>query len=288
MEPLSRRTRSVYLILLIVLFIIVMPVAILYASGYRLADLSLTPTGGVFVIAPLSDALVSINGEEVGTTGLFTKSYYIDDLAPGTYVVQASREGYYPWAKTLIVEESLVTDVSAFLVPVDLPVLEILVGTTTATTTKNVEKEERDALLEAFVEATTTPELIFEEEELLATSSLPVDVRGGQGLFIEEGDLVLRWLRNASSTPSSFCETPSLCVTEFKVEYGKEIVTEAVFFETGTLYGTEGGSVYFAETDVRPSPLTVKIYSGKGAEFRVISGAVYVKEGKSLFEIGGL
>ena len=282
MEPLPRRVRLTYLFALSALFIVVAPFAVLYASGYRFEDFSFVPTGGVFVVAPVDDAVVTLNGERVGTTGLFVKSFYVDDLAPGAYVVSVSREGYYPWAKTLIVERSVVTDVAAFMVPEELTITELIVGTTTATSTRGISREAHAELLRAFLPATSTPSV--------ATSgtSTPVDTRNGQGLFIEDGNLLIRWLRNASTTPSGFCIAPSSCTTEFPLESGRDDVTDALFFGLGALYRTDTGGIYYAETDIRPSPLTVKVYGRKGAEFRLVSGALIVKDGKSLFEISGL
>lgn len=282
MEPLSRRTRATYFFVLSALFLAVLPFAILYAAGYRFSDLSFVPTGGIFVVAPVSEVLVTLNGKEVGTTNIFDRSFYLDNLLPGTYVVQASLDGYYPWAKTLAVEPSVVTDVSAFLVPEELTVTELLLGTTTATSTRGITTSEREEYLRAFAPPTTTPRSLPD-----VASSTPVDTRNGQALYIEDGNLALRWLKNASSTPSGFCVTPSSCVTEFFLEEGREDVTAAQFFRLGALYRTSVGSLYYAETDVRPSPLTVKIYSAKGAEFRVISGTLIVKEGTALYEVSG-
>lgn len=280
MEPLSRRLRATYLITFTLFFAVITPIAILYAAGYRLSDLSLVPTGGIYVVAPVGDAVVTLNGEEVGVSGLFTRSFYIDDLAPGSYVVQAAREGYYPWAKTLVVERAVVTDVAAFLVPLELEVTQLVVGTTSATSTRSISLNEQKDLLATFIEATTTA------TSTIATST-PEDTRSGQGLFIEEGDLTLRWLRNASTTPSGFCTAPSSCTTEFYIENGKEVVKDARFFGMGAVYLTETGGLYYAETDVRSSPLTVKIYSGKNAEFRLVSGTLVIKEGKTLYEVSG-
>lgn len=284
MEPLPRRVRTTYLVVLGGLFALIIPVAILYATGYRLTDFALTPTGGVFVVAPVPDAIVSVNGKQVGTTGLFIKSFYVDDLAPGAYVVSVAKDGYYPWAKTLNVEPSLVTDVAAFMVPEELITREIVVGTTTATTTRGVSRAERATMLAAFA-TTTRPTTILLPQD--AEEEAPLDEKDGQGLFIENGNVVLRWLRNPDTTPSGFCMAPSSCAQEFLVESGREVATEALFYRQGALYRTAVGNIYYAETDSRPSPLSVKLYGRKGADFRIVSGDLLVKDGQSLYEISG-
>src|SRR3989344_7865641 len=110
MKPLSPRTRRLYLYVLSALFLISVPAALLYSSGYRYkAGFGLVRTGGIFLSIPYSDATVSLNGKEAGTTGFLTRRFYIDDLAPSTYAIHVEREGSNPWYRALVVEPSIVT-----------------------------------------------------------------------------------------------------------------------------------------------------------------------------------
>lgn len=285
MKPLSRRVRFLYLAVSIIAFLFTVPLAVLYASGYRFHGLSLLETGGIYVSVPISDATVFINGKEEGTSGLFTRSFYVDNLVQGSYSVQVSREGYYPWVKKITVEPRVVTDVSAFLVPQSLVIREIKVETEsdTASTTRAVSKGEYATLLKAFTHvATSSPS----SQEVGATST-PFAVRAGTELSIEEGNLIVRWTKDPQSTPSSFCIKPSSCVQEFALEKGREIVTDAKFFAGGVAYATKASGIFLAENDSRPIQLVIPLYSKPGAQFRIVNGDFIVKDGSILYDLSG-
>ncbi len=274
MEPLSRRTRISYFLGLSTLFIVVIPLALLYATGYRFGDnLTIIGTGGVSISIPSSDAALYINGEEIGVSGLITRSFYVDDLKPGSYAVHVAREGSYPWYKTLIVEPYIVTDARALLIPERVTFLKLQPGgvsTSTASTTRSVPLGTYDDYRLAF---RALPSL-QEGEEVL-----PEDERGGLALYVREGNVALDWTRATSSLPSSFCVRPSSCVHSFFIERGKETSLHAGFHLGGVVYETLEGGVYIAEADVRPSAITVPLYPRAGAEFRIVGGELIVKDG---------
>jgi len=285
MKPLSRRTRFVYLAVSVLAFLFTVPIAVFYASGFRFNGLALVETGGVYVSVPVSDATVFINGKEEGTSSLFTRSFYADDLIEGSYAVQVSREGYSPGVKKLTVEPRIVTDVAAFLIPQTLSIREIEIreGEETASTTRAVSRSEYNALLKAFTLSATSSS---SRAELSATTT-PSDIQTGMELYIEGGNLIVRWMRDARSTPSSFCLKPSSCVQEFFIEKGRETVTAAEFFAGGVAYATKESGIFLAENDVRPVPLIVPLYSRPGAQFRIVNGSFIVKDGKTLYDISG-
>lgn len=301
MDPLSAQTRQRYFLAFIAFFILVIPFAILYASGYRIGGgFSLIPTGGVFIAVPISGAEVTLNGRALGQTSLFTRDFYEDDLSPDAYVVGVTLDGYYPWYKTLVVERYLVTDAQALLVPQQLETIELLRGaTTTATTTRTLSRTVYDGYLAAFrlaTTSTTTRQKIADraslstttDEELLTLGPLPEDVQGGLELYIENGNVRLHWVRSTSTIPSNFCLTPSSCTRNIAIEKGKETTTTARFYGGGVVYATKEGGIYLAEGDVRPTPLLVPLYPRRGVDFRILDGDLIVKDGTKLYQISGL
>ncbi|MEK7063250.1 MAG: hypothetical protein AAB955_01000 [Patescibacteria group bacterium] len=251
MNPLSSRTRNIYFLLLTFAFVLVVPVAVLYATGYRLRDFSLQETGGVYVTVPISDVVVTINGEEVGKSGLFDRTLYIPDLSPDKYVVQATREGYYPWTKTITVEPWIVTDALALMVPTTIQLTEEPVATST---------------LAAF--ATTTVQ----------------ESVGGMELLLEDGDVSVRWIRNPDNAPSAFCFRPSACASEITILRGKEDALGAVFFSGGVVYRTQTG-IYFSDIETRSPQLILPLYTRPKADFRIIDDALVIKDGASYYRI---
>lgn len=279
MEPLSFRKRISFLIVLIVLFAIILPITFLYATGYRFNGLSLFETGGVFISVPVPGVSVSINGTPTGTSGLLTRSAYVDGLKPGVYVVEVTREGYYPWHKTLVVDPWIVIDASAFLVPEDISILPVRITTAqTSSTTYSVSVSDYQQILADF--ASSTP--------LRSGTTTLQDLRGGQSLRISDGALVIEWEKNQLSLPSAFCATPTTCSKDLVVRKAKkDAIHSARFFAGGVVYRTDSG-IFLAEADARPTQVIVPLYQKPKADFRIIQGTLFVKDGEHIYALLGL
>lgn len=277
MQPLSWRLRALYLVLFMLLFVALLPIVILYADGWRFSrDLGIYKTGGVYVSVPYGNVVLTLNGEFVGKTGLLQRSFYIDDLAPSTYVLRAGTDGYYPWERMVVVEPQLVTDARVLLLPVSFET-ERLVVSGNATGTQLIAQ----VLLEEY-------RTLFAATAPAASSTVPVDIEENIGLYVRDGDLIARWLRADTPVPSMFCSRPSYCVSEIVLEGGGETALSGQFFEGGVLFRTKEGGLYFTEADVRPAPRSIHLYDKANVDFRVVSGRLIVKDGLAFYEISGL
>lgn len=281
MEPLSLRTRRIVSISFFLLFATVLVVTSFYASGYRIDGWSLEGTGGVYVAVPVSGAEVSVNGEVVGTSGFLTKSFFIDDLAPGSYVLQVMGEGYYPWTKTMIVQRSFVTDTSAFMVPKELPVFEIMATSSKkiATTTRAVSDLEYERMSELFVVSTSTAMQTATTTDEVKVPDLELSVRSG--------NVYVRWNRELERAPSVFCIAPNACVVEVSVEKSEVEVVDAAFFGGGVVYQTKNSGIFFAEIDVKPTQLVIPLYPSPSAEFALYQDEIVIKDEDDLFVVTG-
>ncbi|XKT74437.1 MAG: hypothetical protein ACJKTH_03715 [Patescibacteria group bacterium UBA2163] len=299
MEPLSLKTRRIVSLLFFALFALITPIVVLYASGYRLDGFSLVSNGGVYLSAPISGTSIHLNGEVIGRTSLFSKSFFLDNIEPGSYVVQGRKDGYHTWSKDIVVESQLVTNASMFVVPQPIEMrlvqveqdLEIHATTTNATsTTQYVSEREYIRLQEAFTVSTTTDNdvntVASSTQHDTAEPSLPVAESDGAALVINNGNLLLKWTRN-TAPPSSFCTRPSLCVSHFFLEEGKKTVTHAQFFAGGVLYQTEHSGVFLVEADIRQPRLLVQVATAPQAVFRVIDGSLYIKDGELFYRVSG-
>lgn len=273
MQPLSPKKRRLYLYLLVGLFFIIVPIVILYASGYRFkGEFGFVQTGGIYLSVSQSGTAVSLNGEEIGESGILRKSFYISDLSPGSYVIQAAQEGYHPWLRTLVVESELVTDANILLVPLDPVIVELSFSSTAATTAKRVSREVYNQYLDAFDArpSTTTPHT-------------------SQGaLFVERGNLFLRWEDANTSPPSSFCLEPSSCTREISIEIGRQTTAHTAFWGGGIVYTTLEGGVFMTEGDIRPTTITAQLYPVRGATFRIVDERLIIKDGNKLYEVSEL
>lgn len=278
MKPLSETTRRLYLLAFVLLFLAILPVVIFYADGWRYKEgYGFVRTGGIFVSVPYPDAVVTMNGVEVGKSGFLARSFYISDLAPSAYIMHVEREGYLPWDRLLVVEEQLVTDSRALLIPEKVDALKLIVATSTllvpqnSTTTRVVSQNTMDNYLEIFA-ATTT-----------ASTTIPVDEISSLGLFIEKGRLAVRWIQDTAYPPSQFCERPSSCEPEILLE--KSGVVRAWFFRGGVVYAMTDGRVLFSEIDVRQTPVSKQLFSARGADIRIINDTLTVKAGNSIYQL---
>ena len=112
-------------------------IAIIYGRGYRFSfdngKPDLSKTGLIAATSIPEGAQVFINDE------LATATDDTVNLAPGEYRVKIFKEGYFPWEKTVRVEEEVVTKANALLLPT-APKLDSItsigVGTPTLDPTK--------------------------------------------------------------------------------------------------------------------------------------------------------
>jgi hypothetical protein len=118
------------------------------SSGHYFLRQRLALQGGVYLSVPYQDAEVYINGELMGRSGFLQRSFYTSDLAPSAYIMHVEREGYHSWDRLLVVEEQLVTDSRALLIPETIPITRLLAATTTpgqfASTTRHIHRRFRD------------------------------------------------------------------------------------------------------------------------------------------------
>lgn len=277
MEPFPAYRRRIYFALFVVLFLVLLPAIILYADGWRFKQgFGFVRTGGVYVSVPYSDATVTLNGEVVGHSGFLQREFYIGDLAPAAYSLRIEAPDRRTWSRLLVVEPQLVTDARAVLLPDDITLSRLIISGS-ATSTKTVSRTIYDGYLAAFATSTRA----------VASSTISVDEQDGISLFIVDGDVVARWMRNERK-PSAFCGSPSLCEEEMSVKRIGGDATDAYFYRGGVVYRTEEGGVYFAEIDIRPTPMAAQLYAATGADMRLLDDTLVIKSGDMLYEVEGL
>ncbi|TSC87277.1 MAG: hypothetical protein G01um10148_382 [Parcubacteria group bacterium Gr01-1014_8] len=275
MQPLSNMKRRFYLVGLILLFVILLPIVIFFADGYRYRSGSgFVQTGGIYISVPYSNANVYFDRTLYGRSSFLRRSFYIDNLTPGQYVIRVEQPGANTWERTLYVEPQLVTDTSALLVPLEFEMLKIITATSTATTTRTLTRT-------AFQDMQT----VFSKPLATTTASSVA----GLSVVLEKGNVYER--RNQVNNilpPSNFCIRPSQCVSEIAIENGPDTAISAAYFGGGIIYAIKERGVFFSESDIRFAPVVVSLYPKKGADFRIIDDALIVKDEAAYYEILGL
>ena len=115
-----------YILGLFLIFLIVIPVILLYSFGYRISsDFRLVKTGGIYFSNQELDASVYLNGKLKKTSGIFERNLLIQNVKPGNYHVKMMKEGYRLWQKWIPVQEQRVEVCYPLLIPENLKPEEI-------------------------------------------------------------------------------------------------------------------------------------------------------------------
>lgn len=103
----TKRTRIILFLICLFLFILVAPLVILYAQGYRFdfETKRIVQTGAFYFKASPSGVEIYINNEMRKRTSFFFDSALIESFLPKKYKIEIKKDGYSTWAKTLEIKE---------------------------------------------------------------------------------------------------------------------------------------------------------------------------------------
>lgn len=124
------RTRRVLFFSAILFFLIITPILVEYARGLRF-DFStwrFVETGGFFFkIHSPTETKILLDEKPVKTTSAFSyfNNAFIQNLTPGEYNIEISKDGYQSWNKRLKIEPQFVTEARDIVLITDDPQLEL-------------------------------------------------------------------------------------------------------------------------------------------------------------------
>jgi len=171
----KKRTRNRIFWAAIILFFLIAPPVLFYASGWRItSDLSFKRVGGIFISAGTTGAEIYLDGELQKRTNILQQGLFVQGLTPEEVSIIVAKEGYWPWTKTLDIKESFVTEARAFLVSQDITGTAILEGKYSNVYTV---PEKEIIMLERKTSGGVTYEFFLPKERRLMTV-----VRGGPNL----------------------------------------------------------------------------------------------------------
>lgn len=115
------KQKRLYLLGMFIIFMVVIPVLVLYSSGYRLnSKFRLVKTGGIYFHNDQSGVSALLNGKVKKTAGLLEKNLLIRNLRPATYYSRIEKENYRVWEKNITVNEQMVEVCYPLLIPANL------------------------------------------------------------------------------------------------------------------------------------------------------------------------
>jgi hypothetical protein len=124
----TKRTRTLLFFLCVFGFLLVTPLVILYGQGYRFdfKNRVLTQTGAFYVKALPKSAEVFVDGQLKSKTDFLFGSALVENLLPGTFLLEVKKEGFFPWQKRLPVLPKAVTEAKNIVLFPEKPVWETL------------------------------------------------------------------------------------------------------------------------------------------------------------------
>lgn len=287
MKPLSLRRRRIYLGFFSFVFILTIPILILYATGYRLSSaLNIIRTGGLHISVPYSGAKVHIGDEITKETSVFQKNIFIQNLRPGSYEVKVTKDGMQAWSKRLVVFPQTVTEGFSFLI-LEKPLLEeipeFLVdkNNSASTTTKSVQKKP--------VKNANYSEIILlfgTSTKSTATSTDILKIKRKLSVENINGILHVLWQGNQDSTPYYFCVN-QICKNEVIIKTASKVRTFDFFpGRDDLLVVAISNGIYVVDIDDRSDHNIQYLMEASNLDFRIKDGeTIYIKDGKKIYRV---
>jgi hypothetical protein len=277
----SPKKRFLIFLVFILIFIVLIPVLVLYSIGYRLdKGLELTPTGGIYIYHPQSGMSVSVKGDAPQTTSFFSRNVLFQNLKPGTYEIDAWKTGYSYWKKNITVKEEQVAEAYPFFI------LEPVATTTLATTTRmSVDKLFTSTSTPPAVLVTTWQSVDGTSSTSVATTTLR---RGGilersvylyTDVLSGNKNLIASWQGKVNAIPHFFCKDTNLCSSSIAVTNSWSKIKHFDFYPGRydvAIYSNDDG-VFVTELDKREPQNFVTLVKGK-VDFRLDGGYLYIKD----------
>ncbi len=123
------------------LFVVLVPLLVLYATGYRFNLFNIEGTfrvvGGLYITTDVEDANIVMNDEPVEDVRIFQRAAYIQNVPDGVHEIYVDAPGVTTWVKELPVFAHLVTEAKSFNLP-KVPQIRVITPWLHATSSASV------------------------------------------------------------------------------------------------------------------------------------------------------
>ena len=288
MKPLSKGVRRTYLAFLILLFIVLVPVTVLYSAGYRLGEhFTIVKTGGIYIGINEPGARLFLNGKFVKGASILKNGFFLQDLTPRVYHVAVEKDGFLKWEKVLEVKPQHVVEASAFILPEEIPLEEI--APVVAGRNDGIQNQEYATLRAFFATSTTDTSISLREAITFAADAEGrhmTDIKKKGDIIVwREGDGVFaRWVSDERNAPSYFCEE-LMCDKEIRLNRNLVVFFDFYPDSNELLVMATADGIEVTEIDPRIPRNTKPLYLSKEAYVRVLGGAIFITAGERLFRV---
>lgn len=233
-DILPYKHRSRFFWMLVLVFAIALPALIFYTTGNRISfeneETTIVTTGGIYVTTDKLDVDVYLDEEQVDRPRLFRSAYYIQNIQVGQHRIVVQRPDLQTWVKDLPVDSYIVTEVSAFNMPV-MPHLRPITRYTTeagvpvyrgvtATSSELLFTKATSTVAFETATSTATSTLLLNEEFTYVASLFGTSSTSSVSVFERILDQVDRF-RFSSSTDESETASTTATTTEKRIIRGE-------------------------------------------------------------------
>lgn len=106
---------------MLTLFVVLVPLLVLYATGYRFNLFNIGDTfrvvGGLYVSTDVDESNIVLNGAPIENFRIFQRAAYIQNVPAGVHEVYVNAPGVATWVKELPVFSHFVTEARSFNMP---------------------------------------------------------------------------------------------------------------------------------------------------------------------------
>jgi len=284
-EEISRnRFTKIYLTLWGVCILLAIVAIIFYKFGFRLNnDLAPVRVGSVEISSNVDDPQIILNNRE-RQIPIENGRYNLKNITPGLHSFVVSKDGFWPWAKTVLVSENNVRSLFAFMFPIDgIEIEKISRGDKYNQTLNSLNGTalpvlESDSVLINPDESTTD----------WLKQNVPnrkISNDGSTALYIDSNTIYLAWISESEPPPHYFCEE-NPCKPILPVIVTNSPIKSVDFFKDrrDLIIFTSGGVIYAIEADHEGTQNFQPLYKGDDPYFLVDnSGTLFIKDGGSLY-----
>lgn len=325
MKPLTRKQRSISILILGFLFVLAAPVIVLYSLGYTLdEDFTIQKTGGIFIHSDVVNSSIFVDKEFFKSNGIFLRNTLIQDLVPNKkYLIEVHKENYQSWIKEIYVYPSIVSEGRVLMMPNEFEVREIFKfideegnATSTPKIKGQIKADNPEFIsISALYASSTVPaptknkqniitastatstniqksdiDIFFESLEIKDYSKLKnLIVNGEEVSWLDNGNIKLYWIDKIESIPYYYCdgEEERVCTNKIMLDWGDEIKKfEYLPGRNDAWIVLTSKGIYAVEVDGRTQRNIQKIYLGQNIDFLLTqTDRLIIKEGTKFFEI---
>ncbi|MDO8590697.1 MAG: hypothetical protein Q7R65_01825 [bacterium] len=284
-ESADKRFTKIYLSLWGICIFVGLVSIIFYKFGYRVTNqLEPVKVGSIELSANEEGVQIFLNNREQKVP-FENNRYVLRNITPGLHSIVVSKDGFWPWAKTIAVAQNNVRKLYAFLLPMDgVPIKPVASKTPEYVSALKV------------IEQSLLPEPKPESPELLPDESLAswlasyvpsqkLSADKSTALYVENNTVYVAWVSDNEPLPHYFClDNP--CKFKIPVVVPNDSIKSVDFYKgrQDTVIFAAGTTIYVIDVDREGTQNFQPLYKGNDPYFyQNDKGVLYIKDGNSIF-----